>query len=101
MSEDLGFRFLHPYRYSVLDNALKRSKGSQKQIVKRISDRIMSAMAEENIEGDGMTVLQGIDAKRLCQEGVCTQFVGGEFMFRFIRYHDDNGFGALRFYLCQ
>ena len=50
--EDLGFRFLHPYRYSVLDNALKRSKGSQKQIVKRISDRIMSAMAEEDIEGE-------------------------------------------------
>jgi guanosine-3',5'-bis(diphosphate) 3'-pyrophosphohydrolase len=50
--EDLGFRFLHPYRYSVLENALKRNKGSQRQIVKRISDRIMSAMAEEDIEGE-------------------------------------------------
>ena len=35
--EDLGFRYLYPFRYSVLQNALKRSKGSQRQIVKRIS----------------------------------------------------------------
>jgi RelA/SpoT family (p)ppGpp synthetase len=50
--EDLGFRYLHPYRYSVLENALKRSKGSQRQIVKRISERIVNAMHEEGIEGE-------------------------------------------------
>jgi GTP pyrophosphokinase len=50
--EDLGFRYLHPYRYAVLENALKRSKGSQRQIVKRISERIVSAMQEEGIEGE-------------------------------------------------
>jgi GTP pyrophosphokinase len=50
--EDLGFRYLHPYRYAVLENALKRSKGSQRQIVKRISERIVNAMQEEGIEGE-------------------------------------------------
>ena len=50
--EDLGFRYLHPYRYAVLQNALKKSKGSQRQIVKRISERIMKAMEEEGIEGE-------------------------------------------------
>ncbi len=50
--EDLGFRYLYPFRYAVLQNALKRSKGSQRQIVKRISERIMKAMDEEGIEGD-------------------------------------------------
>ena len=50
--EDLGFRYLYPFRYSVLDSALKRSKGSQRQIVKRISERIMKAMEEENIAGE-------------------------------------------------
>jgi guanosine-3',5'-bis(diphosphate) 3'-pyrophosphohydrolase len=50
--EDLGFRYLYPFRYSVLGNALKRSKGSQRQIVKRISERIMKAMEEESIEGE-------------------------------------------------
>jgi RelA/SpoT family (p)ppGpp synthetase len=50
--EDLGFRYLYPFRYSVLENALRRSKGSQRQIVKRISERIMKAMEEEGITGE-------------------------------------------------
>lgn len=50
--EDLGFRYLYPFRYAVLENALKKSKGSQRQIVKRISERIMKAMEREGIEGE-------------------------------------------------
>ena len=50
--EDLGFRHLHPFRYRVLENALNKSKGSQKQIVKRISDRLAKAMKEDGIEGE-------------------------------------------------
>ena len=50
--EDLGFRYLYPYRYAVLERALKRSKGSQRQIVKQISDRILKAMDAEEIEGE-------------------------------------------------
>ena len=49
--EDLGFKHLHPYRYRVLENALRKSKGSQRQIVKRISDQFGKAMEEDNIEG--------------------------------------------------
>ncbi len=49
--EDLGFKHLHPFRYRVLENALRKSKGSQKQIVKRISDQFGKAMAEDGIEG--------------------------------------------------
>ena len=50
--EDLGFKHLHPFRYRVLENALKKSKGSQRQIVKMISDRIGKAMKAENLEGE-------------------------------------------------
>ena len=50
--EDMGFKHLHPFRYRVLDKALKKSKGSQRQIVKRISDEFGKAMTEEGIEGD-------------------------------------------------
>jgi RelA/SpoT family (p)ppGpp synthetase len=50
--EDLGFKHLHPYRYRVLENALKKSKGSQKQIVRRISDQFSKAMAEDKIDGE-------------------------------------------------
>ncbi len=50
--EDLGFKHLHPYRYRVLENALKKSKGSQKQIVRRISEQFSKAMAEDGISGE-------------------------------------------------
>ena len=50
--EDLGFKHLHPYRYRVLENALKKSKGSQKQIVRRISDQFSKAMDEDGISGE-------------------------------------------------
>jgi GTP pyrophosphokinase len=49
--EDLGFKHLHPFRYRVLENALRKSKGSQKQIVKRISEQFAKAMEEDGIEG--------------------------------------------------
>ncbi|MDH3619663.1 MAG: bifunctional (p)ppGpp synthetase/guanosine-3',5'-bis(diphosphate) 3'-pyrophosphohydrolase [Gammaproteobacteria bacterium] len=50
--EDLGFKHLHPFRYRVLEGALKKSKGSQKQIVRRISDQFGKAMAEDGISGE-------------------------------------------------
>jgi guanosine-3',5'-bis(diphosphate) 3'-pyrophosphohydrolase len=50
--EDLGFKYLHPFRYRVLENALKRAKGSQRQIVKKISDEIGSSLVAENISAD-------------------------------------------------
>ncbi len=50
--EDLGFRYLHPFRYRVLENALRRAKGSQRQIVKRISDEIGSSLLAEGIAAD-------------------------------------------------
>lgn len=50
--EDLGFRYLHPFRYRVLENALRRAKGSQRQIVKRISDEIGASLLAEGIAAD-------------------------------------------------
>ncbi len=50
--EDLGFRHLYPFRYRVLDKALRKSKGSQRQIVKKISEELQRALAEENIEAE-------------------------------------------------
>ncbi len=50
--EELGFRYLYPYRYSVIESALKRNKGSQKQFLKKISDRFQKAMKEEGVVGE-------------------------------------------------
>ena len=48
--EDLGFQHLHPFRYKVLKAALKKSQGSQKQIVKKISKEFEIALKEENVK---------------------------------------------------
>ncbi len=50
--EDLGLRYLYPFRYRVLERALKRSKGSQRQIVKKISEQIYQAMNGDNVSGE-------------------------------------------------
>jgi len=50
--EDLGFKHLHPFRYRVLETALKKSQGSQKQIVKEITEEFQSAMADETVAGE-------------------------------------------------
>ncbi|MEM7504883.1 MAG: bifunctional (p)ppGpp synthetase/guanosine-3',5'-bis(diphosphate) 3'-pyrophosphohydrolase [Pseudomonadota bacterium] len=48
--EDLGMRYLYPFRYRVLEKSLRRRKGSQRQIVKTISEKIDKALGEESIE---------------------------------------------------
>ncbi len=50
--EDLGFKHLYPFRYRVLDKALRRSEGNQRQIVKRISEELTAALADENIDAE-------------------------------------------------
>ncbi|GMR17431.1 MAG: bifunctional (p)ppGpp synthetase/guanosine-3',5'-bis(diphosphate) 3'-pyrophosphohydrolase [Gammaproteobacteria bacterium] len=50
--EDLGFRYLYPFRYAVLERTLRRSKGSQRQIVRKISEQIRKSMQEAGIEGE-------------------------------------------------
>ena len=50
--EDLGFRHLYPFRYRVLASALGKSKGSQRQIVKRITEELEKALAKENIDAE-------------------------------------------------
>jgi len=48
--EELGMRYLYPYRYRVLEKALKRRKGTQRQNVKSITSRIRKALEAESIE---------------------------------------------------
>ena len=50
--EDLSFKHLHPFRYRVLEAALKKSQGTQKQIVKKISEEFVGAMSEEGITAE-------------------------------------------------
>ncbi|MDH3273602.1 MAG: bifunctional (p)ppGpp synthetase/guanosine-3',5'-bis(diphosphate) 3'-pyrophosphohydrolase [Gammaproteobacteria bacterium] len=50
--ENLGFKNLHPYRYRVLEKTLRRSQGSQRQMVKKITDEFVSSLASEGINAE-------------------------------------------------
>lgn len=49
--EDLGIRHLYPFRYRVIGRVLRRRTGNQRQIVKKITERLEKAMLDEGIEG--------------------------------------------------
>ena len=49
--EDLGFRHAYPFRYRVLDKAVRRAEGSQKQFLKRILERLDEALATAAVKG--------------------------------------------------
>jgi len=47
--ETLGFQFAYPYRYRVLDKAVKKTQGNQRQIVRKISSRLSTSLNEAGI----------------------------------------------------
>ena len=49
--EDLGFRALYPYRHKVLERALKRARGNQKEFVGKIASTFTSALKNTGIAG--------------------------------------------------
>ena len=50
--EDLGMRYLYPFRYRVIGRVLRRRKGNQRQMVKKITERLEKAMRDEEIDGE-------------------------------------------------
>jgi GTP diphosphokinase / guanosine-3',5'-bis(diphosphate) 3'-diphosphatase len=49
--EDLGFRSLYPRRYKVIETAVRKAKGNQKQFLGKIGDALSTALAKAGIEG--------------------------------------------------
>ncbi len=50
--EQLGFMYLYPFRFRVIEKALKRAYGNQRQIVKKISDELNNGLVETGISGE-------------------------------------------------
>jgi len=48
--EDLGFHFLHPTRFRVLDKALKRARGNRRDAVGKIQDSIQARLKDFKVE---------------------------------------------------
>ena len=38
--EDLGFKTVHPFRYKVLERSLRRARGNQRQLLRKIERRL-------------------------------------------------------------
>ena len=49
--EDLGFRALYPRRYRVIESAVRKAKGNQKQFVAKIAEALKSALDKAGIPG--------------------------------------------------
>ena len=49
--EDLGFKALYPQRARVLERALKRARGNQKEFLNKIADQMRAALAKSAING--------------------------------------------------
>ncbi len=50
--EDLGFKAMHPYRYAVLENAVRKARGNRNEVIEQITDTIQNRLKQENISGD-------------------------------------------------
>jgi GTP diphosphokinase / guanosine-3',5'-bis(diphosphate) 3'-diphosphatase len=53
--EDLGFQALYPQRYRVLERALKRARGNQKEFLGKIADQMMTALGKSAIHAKVLT----------------------------------------------
>jgi guanosine-3',5'-bis(diphosphate) 3'-pyrophosphohydrolase len=49
--EELGFKSLYPGRYRIIEKALKRARGNQKQFVGKIADGVRAALEKAGIKG--------------------------------------------------
>ena len=47
--EDLGFKALYPRRYHILERALKRARGNQKEFLKKIEQQLKAALLKNDI----------------------------------------------------
>jgi GTP pyrophosphokinase len=48
--EELGFKTLYPYRYRVLQRTLRRAKGNQRQLLRKIEAKLTAGLSEAGIE---------------------------------------------------
>ena len=49
--EELGFKALYPGRYRIIEKALKRARGNQKQFVGKIAQNLRDALEKAHVEG--------------------------------------------------
>lgn len=47
--EDLGFKAMHPVRFAVLENAVKKARGNRKEVIEQITETFQNRLLQEGI----------------------------------------------------
>jgi len=50
--EDLGFKAMHPVRYAVLENAVRKARGNRHEVIEQITDTIQNRLKQDKITGE-------------------------------------------------
>ena len=50
--EDLGFKAMYPYRFAVLESAVKKARGNRHEVVDQIADSIQNRLSQEKIPAE-------------------------------------------------
>ncbi|MCK6371872.1 MAG: bifunctional (p)ppGpp synthetase/guanosine-3',5'-bis(diphosphate) 3'-pyrophosphohydrolase [Gammaproteobacteria bacterium] len=95
--EDLGFRHGYPFRYRVLDKAVRRAEGNQRQFLKRIEDRLEKALGEAGIDGKLMGRKKHLYSiyRKMIRKNRSLSEIADVFAFRLIMSSVDDCYRAL------
>jgi GTP pyrophosphokinase len=84
--EDLGFRHAYPFRYKVLDKAVRKAEGNQRQFLKRIEERLDKALQEAGISGKVLGRKKNLYSiyRKMIRKGHALGEIADVFAFRLI-----------------
>jgi GTP pyrophosphokinase len=95
--EALGFRYAHPFRYRVLDKAVRKAEGNQRQFLKRIEERLDKALKEAGIDGKVVGRKKHLYSiyRKMIRKGRSLTEIADVFAFRLIMPDVDSCYRAL------
>lgn len=50
--QDLSFRYIHPFRYRVLEKSVKAARGNRREVISKILQNVEKALADANIHAE-------------------------------------------------
>ncbi|MDJ0926343.1 MAG: bifunctional (p)ppGpp synthetase/guanosine-3',5'-bis(diphosphate) 3'-pyrophosphohydrolase [Gammaproteobacteria bacterium] len=95
--EELGFRYAYPFRHRVLDRAVRRTQGNQRQIIGRISQRIEKSLKEAGITGTVRGRKKNLYSiyRKMARKQSSLSDIADVFGFRLIMENTDDCYRAL------
>ena len=95
--EDHGFRYAYPYRYKVLEKAVNRAQGNQRQLVKKITERLEKALANADIEAKVVGRQKHMYSiyRKMLEKRRSLSEIADVFGFRLIMQNSDDCYRAL------